>query len=34
MTKLWEIRESLRQIMHKSIPEQGRWLGRVVSGAL
>ena len=30
--KLKEIKEGLRQRMHQSIPEQGRWLGQVVSG--
>jgi group II intron reverse transcriptase/maturase len=30
--KLKEIKEVLRQRMHQSIPEQGRWLGQVVSG--
>jgi RNA-directed DNA polymerase len=30
--KLKEIKEELRQRMHKPIPEQGRWLGQVVRG--
>jgi group II intron reverse transcriptase/maturase len=30
--KLREIKEQLRQRMHESIPEQGRWLKQVVSG--
>jgi RNA-directed DNA polymerase len=30
--KLNEIKESLRQKMHESIPEQGQWLGAVVRG--
>jgi group II intron reverse transcriptase/maturase len=31
-TKLKEIKEELRRRMHQPIPEQGRWLGRVVQG--
>jgi len=30
--KLREIKETLRQRMHQSIPTQGKWLGRVVRG--
>jgi len=30
--KLREIKEALQQRMHQPIPEQGTWLGRVVSG--
>src|ERR1700740_3390464 len=30
--KLQEIKESLRRCMHQPIPEQGKWLGRVVRG--
>jgi group II intron reverse transcriptase/maturase len=30
--KLKEIKEEMRQRMHQPIPEQGRWLARVVSG--
>jgi group II intron reverse transcriptase/maturase len=30
--KLKEIKEALRQRMHQSIPEQGKWLKQVVSG--
>ena len=30
--KLREIKEALRRCMHQPIPEQGRWLGRVVRG--
>ncbi|MCL2020991.1 MAG: group II intron reverse transcriptase/maturase [Betaproteobacteria bacterium] len=30
--KLKEIKQTLRRNMHRSIPEQGRWLGRVVTG--
>jgi RNA-directed DNA polymerase len=30
--KLREIKEALRRNMHKPIPEQGSWLGQVVSG--
>jgi RNA-directed DNA polymerase len=30
--KLREIKEELRQRMHQSIPEQGRWLAQVTSG--
>jgi RNA-directed DNA polymerase len=30
--KLGEIKEDLRQRMHQTIPEQGRWLRQVVSG--
>jgi hypothetical protein len=30
--KLREIKESLRRCMHRPIPEQGKWLGRVVRG--
>jgi RNA-directed DNA polymerase len=30
--KLREIKETLRQRMHDSIPQQGRWLGQVVRG--
>src|ERR1700741_7916 len=30
--KLQEIKESLRRRMHQPIPEQGKWLGRVVRG--
>src|SRR5258708_36605271 len=30
--KLREIKEALRQCMHQPIPEQGKWLGRVVRG--
>src|SRR5262249_17151130 len=30
--KLREIKEVLRQCMHQPIPEQGKWLGRVVRG--
>jgi hypothetical protein len=30
--KLKEIKEKLRRKMHASIPEQGRWLGRIVRG--
>jgi group II intron reverse transcriptase/maturase len=32
--KLKEIKERLRRNMHKSIPEQGRWLGQVMTGYL
>jgi group II intron reverse transcriptase/maturase len=32
--KLKEIKEGLRQRMHQSIPEQGKWLGQVVKGYL
>ena len=31
-TKLPEIKEEMRRRMHRPIPEQGRWLGQVVSG--
>ena len=31
-TKLREIKEALRQRMHDSIPEQGKWLAQVVRG--
>jgi RNA-directed DNA polymerase len=30
--KLLKIKETLRRRMHQSIPEQGKWLGRVVRG--
>jgi RNA-directed DNA polymerase len=30
--KLREIKEALRRCMHQPIPEQGKWLGRVVRG--
>src|SRR5664279_698578 len=30
--KLRKIKETLRQCMHQPIPEQGKWLGRVVRG--
>ena len=30
--KLKQIKESLRKRMHQPIPEQGRWLGRVIAG--
>ena len=30
--KLREIKEALRRCMHRPIPEQGKWLGRVVRG--
>ena len=30
--KLREIKEGLRRSMHQPIPEQGKWLGRVVRG--
>ena len=30
--KLREIKETLRRCMHRPIPEQGKWLGRVVRG--
>jgi RNA-directed DNA polymerase len=30
--KLKEIKEALRRNLHKPIPEQGRWLGQVVTG--
>ena len=30
--KLGQIKETLRRGLHKPIPEQGRWLGRVVAG--
>jgi RNA-directed DNA polymerase len=30
--KLREIKEELRQRMHQSIPEQGRWLAQVTRG--
>ena len=30
--KLKEIKETLRRNMHKPIPEQGRWLGQVLTG--
>ena len=31
-TKIREIKEKLRERMHYSIPEQGKWLGQVVRG--
>ena len=31
-TKLREIKERLRRCMHQSIPEQGKWLGRLLRG--
>jgi RNA-directed DNA polymerase len=30
--KLREIKETLRRCMHRPIPEQGKWLGRVIRG--
>jgi hypothetical protein len=30
--KLREIKQALRRCMHRPIPEQGKWLGRVVRG--
>jgi hypothetical protein len=32
LTKLKEIKQEMRRRMHQPIPEQGRWLGRVVRG--
>jgi RNA-directed DNA polymerase len=32
--KLKQVREGLRQRMHRTIAEQGRWLGQVVAGHL
>jgi RNA-directed DNA polymerase len=31
-TKLQEIKEALRQRMHRPIPETGKWLGQIVAG--
>jgi hypothetical protein len=31
-TKLREIKEALRQRMHRPIPETGKWLGQIVAG--